>query len=229
MTHHAFEFLPRTVAYGSSFGPAALADIITTTSGYRHTNRLWDQYLRRLTLTSVARTPANAGVILKVFELVGITDSFLQRDHGDWNTTDGDMRLRGGAGEAAITKDDQPLQNTTDDTFVGDGSTTTFQMTKRRVQNTASHTRLILKPQITGPAPLIALDGVLQTLTTHYTIAATIGVVTFVAAPGVGVVPTWGGAFYIPVAFVTSNLRQQISAIDIHQVLALELTEVRGV
>lgn len=229
MTHHEFEFLPRTVAYGSSFGPETLADVITTTSGYRHTNRLWDQYLRRLTLTSVARTPVNAGVILKVFELVGITDSFLQRDHGDWNTTDGDMRLKSGAGEAAITKDDQPLQNTTDDTFVGDGSTTTFQMTKRRVQNTASHTRLILKPQITSPAPLVALDGTLKTLTTDYTIAATTGVVTFVTPPGVGVAPTWGGAFYIPVAFVTSNMRQQISAVDIFQILSLELTEVRGV
>ncbi len=229
MTHHEFEFLPRTVAYGSSFGPEALADVVTTTSGYRHTNRLWDQYLRRLTLTSVSRTPINAGVILKVFELVGITDSFLQRDHGDWNTTDGDMRLKGGAGEAAITKDDQPLRNTVDETFVGDGSTTTFQMTKRRVQNTASHTRLILKPQITSPAPLVALDGTLKTLTTDYTIAATTGIVTFVTPPGVGVVPTWGGAFFIPVAFITSNLRQQISAIDIYQVLSLQLTEVRGV
>ena len=229
MTHHEFEFLPRSVAYGSSSGPEGLADVVTTTSGYRHTNRLWDQYLRRLTLTSVARTSTNAGVILKVFELVGITDSFLQRDHGDWNTTDGDMRLRDGAGEAAITKDDQPLQNTADDTFVGDGSTTTFQMTKRRIQNTASHIRLILKPQITSPAPLVALDGALQTLTTHYTIDATTGIVTFVTPPGTDVVPTWGGAFYIPVAFVTSNMRQQIPGPDIFKVLSLELTEVRGV
>ena len=229
MTHHEFEFLPRTVAYGSSFGPETLVDVITTTAGYRHTNRLWDQYLRRLTLSPVARTPINAGVILKVFELVGITDSFLQRDHGDWNTTDGDMRLRGSAGEAAITKDDQPLQNTTDLTLLGDGATTVFQMTKQRVQDTASHLRLIRKPQATGPVPLVAVAGALQSDPADYSFDATTGLVTFVAAPGNGVASTWGGAFYIPASFTNPLFQQQIGAIDIHTVLTLGLTEVRGV
>lgn len=229
MAHHDFEFLPRTVAYGSSSGPETLADIITTTSGYRHTNRLWDQYLRRLSLSFNARTPSNAGIVLKVFELVGVTDSFLQRDHGDWNTTDGDMRLRDDAGLGAITKDDQPLRNTVTETLLGDGSTKTFQMTKRRVQNTASHTRLIYKPQATSPVPLIAIAGVLKSDPGDYSFSATTGIVTFTVAPGNGVASTWGGAFFIPVMFMTSRLQQQIAAIDIHQILSLDLTEIRGV
>ena len=229
MAHHDFEFLPRNITYGSSSGPEVLADVVTTTSGYRHTNRLWDQYLRRLSLSFPNRTPVNAGVILKVFELVGITDTFLQRDAGDWNTTDGDMRLRNDAGENAVTKDDQPLQNTTDLTLLGDGTTTTFQMTKRRVQDTASHVRLITKPQTTGPVPLIAVATVLQTVTADYTINFSTGVVTFVVAPGNGVASTWGGSFFIPVAFIKPRFQQQIPAIDIHKILALELTEVRGV
>lgn len=229
MTHHDFELLPRNVAYGHVSGPQTNADIVTTTSGYRHTNNLWDQYIRRLTLSFNSRIPVNAGIILAVYEAVGVVDTFLQRDHGDWNTTDGDMRLKGGAGEAAITKDDQPMQNTVDLTEVGDGSTTTFQLTKKRIKNTATHLRLIIKPQMTSPVPLVALDGVLKATPADYTIAAGTGICEFTGAPGVGVVPTWGAAFFIPVAFVTPKFSQQITQIDIHQILNLELTEVRGV
>jgi len=227
MAHHDFELLPRNIAYGSVSGPEAHADVVTTTSGFRHTNNLWDQYLRRLTISFNARTPINAGIILAVFEAVGIVDTFNQRDHGDWNTTDGDMRLRAAAGEGAITKDDQPMQNTVDLTELGDGSTTTFQLTKKRIKNTATHLRLIKKPQATSPIPLVALDGVLKATPADYSIDATTGICTFVVAPGVGVVPTWGGAFFIPVAFIDSRFNQHILTGDIHQALNLELTEVR--
>ncbi len=227
MAHHDFELLPRDIAYGSVSGPMAHADVVTTTSGYRHTNNLQDQYLRKLTLSFNARTPINAGVILAVFEAVGIVDTFLQRDHGDWNTTDGDMRLRDAAGEGAITKDDQPMQNTVDLTEVGDGSTTTFTLGKKRTKNTATHFRLITKPQLTSPVPLVALDGVLKATPADYSIAAATGICTFVVAPGVGVVPTWGGSFFIPVAFVDSRFNQHILTGDLHQALNLELTEVR--
>ncbi len=226
MAHHDFELLPRTIAYGSASGPKPLADIITTTSGYRHTNTLWDQYLRRLSLSFNARTPANAEIILSVFEAVSVVDSFLQRDHGDWNTS-ADTRLRGSAGESAITKDDQPMQNTVDLTEVGDGSTTTFQLAKKRTEQTATHFRLIEKPQSTGPVPLVAIDGVLQTTPGDYSISFTTGVCTFVVAPALNEVPTWGGAFFIPVVFADTGFRQSILTADINQVLALELIEVR--
>lgn len=228
MAHHDFELLPRNIAYGSVSGPETSADVVTTSSGHRHTNLLWDQYLRRLTLSFNARTPVNAGIILAVYEAVGIVDTFNQRDHGDWNTTDGDMRLKDDAGEGAITKDDQPMQNTVDLTEVGDGSTTIFQLTKKRIKNTATHLRLIVKPQMTSPVPLVALDGVLQATPADYSIAASTGACTFVVAPGVGVVPTWGGAFFVKAAFMDSRFRQQIITGDIHAALNLELTEVRG-
>ncbi len=229
MAHHDFELLPRTVAYGHVSGPQTNADIITTTSGYRHTNNLWDQYLRRLTLSFNLRTPINAGIVLAVYEAVGVVDTFLQRDHGDWNTTDGDMRRKAEAGEAAITKDDQPMQNTVTLSEVGDGSTTIFQLGKKRIKNTATHFRLIFKPQLTSPVPLVALDGVLKATPADYSIAAATGLCTFVVAPATNVVPTWGGSFFIPVVFVTPRLSQQIPQIDIHQILNLDLTEVRGV
>ena len=228
MAHHDFELLPRDIAYGSVSGPETSADVVTTASGHRHTNLLWDQYLRRLTLSFNARTPINAGIILAVYEAVGIVDTFNQRDHGDWNTTDGDMRLRDDAGEGAITKDDQPMQNTVDLTEVGDGSTTIFQLTKKGIKNTATHWRLIVKPQATSPIPLVAFDGVLKATPADYSIDFPTGIMTTTSPLGVGVVPTWGGAFFIKAAFMDSRFRQQIITGDIHAALNLELTEVRG-
>lgn len=227
MAHHDFELLPRNIAYGSVSGPETSADIVTTSSGFRHTNLLWDQYLRRLTLSFNARTPANAEVILAVFEAVGIVDTFNQRDHGDWNTAS-DTRLKNGAGETAITKDDQPMQNTVDLSEVGDGSTTTFQLAKKRTQNTATHLRLIVKPQATSPIPLVAFGGVLKATPADYSINFNNGIMTTTSPLGVGVVPTWGGDFFVKAAFMDSRFRQQIITGDIHAALNLELTEVRG-
>jgi uncharacterized protein (TIGR02217 family) len=49
-------------------------------------------------------------------------------------------------------------------------------------------------------APLIYVNGVLQTLTTHYTVSVT-GLVTFVTAPGAGLSVTWTGTYYRRMCF----------------------------
>ncbi len=52
----------------------------------------------------------------------------------------------------------------------------------------------------TNSVPLIYVNGVLQTVTTNYTISAT-GLVTFVAAPSAGLAVTWTGTYYRRVCF----------------------------
>jgi uncharacterized protein (TIGR02217 family) len=54
-------------------------------------------------------------------------------------------------------------------------------------------------------APLIYLNGTLQTVNTHYTVGST-GVVTFVTAPGAGVAVTWTGTYYRRVRFSQNTL-----------------------
>ena len=49
-------------------------------------------------------------------------------------------------------------------------------------------------------APVIDLGGTVQTLGTHYTLSAT-GRVTFVTAPGAGVVVNWTGTYYRRLCF----------------------------
>lgn len=53
---------------------------------------------------------------------------------------------------------------------------------------------------VNGPAQIF-VNGVLQTLTTHYTLSAS-GLVTFVTAPGDGLAVTWSGSYFRRVRFV---------------------------
>jgi uncharacterized protein (TIGR02217 family) len=54
--------------------------------------------------------------------------------------------------------------------------------------------------------PQIYKDGVLQTVTTHYTLDSTNGKVTFVTAPANGLPLTWTGAFYRRVRFARDDI-----------------------
>jgi uncharacterized protein (TIGR02217 family) len=54
-------------------------------------------------------------------------------------------------------------------------------------------------------APAIYVNGVLQTLTTNYTISST-GLVTFVLSPALGATITWSGTFYYRCRFLNDNI-----------------------
>jgi uncharacterized protein (TIGR02217 family) len=85
----------------------------------------------------------------------------------------------------------------------GNGSTTQFQLVARyqnvggpgyaeRVQNLSS-------------SPSIFVNGVLQTLTTHYTIGTT-GIITFVTPPTSGHALTWTGTFNYRCRFMDDSI-----------------------
>lgn len=224
MAHDDTIIFPNTLVYGGTTGPRTKTNVVHNSGGFRKTNRIWSQYLRRFQIVHGPRRPEVSALILAIWEAGGgPAFSFLGTDPNDWNSTEGSM---GSGGLAAITKDDQPMQNTVDGSYVGDGSTTVFQFLKQRSQGAQVHDRIIQKPR-TSPAPLIALDGALKTVTTDYTIDSSTGICTFVVAPGAGVVPTWGGAFYIPLAFVGDELDQQVVTYDISSFPNVELMEAR--
>lgn len=223
MAHDDAIIFPNTLSYGGSTGPRSRTDVVHNAGGFRKTNRIWSQYLRRFQITHGPRRPQVAAQILAIWEAVGGPNgSFLGTDPNDWNSTAGNM---GSGGLAAITKDDQPMQNTVDGTYVGDGSTKTFQFLKQRSEGSQIHDRLIKKPR-TSPTPLVAIDGVLES-GSNYTIDFATGILTFNSAPGVAEVPTWGGTFYIPLAFVGDELDQQVITFDLSGFPTLELIEVR--
>lgn len=79
-----------------------------------------------------------------------------------------------------------------DESFgTGDGTTTQFQLKRAK----GGFVEPIKNVNYTV-APVIKKAGVTQTLTTHYSINAATGVVTFVTAPAAAAALTWTGGYY---------------------------------
>lgn len=81
--------------------------------------------------------------------------------------------------------------------------------------------KTILKPVVGLFTPetttlAIYVDGALQTLTTHYTVDETTGIITFTAGnvPLVDEVVTWSGEYHIPVAFEKNSLDISMDAYE---------------
>lgn len=85
----------------------------------------------------------------------------------------------------------------------GDGTTTAFQITAK-YQNAGGPGAADVIQNFNG-APQIFKAGVLQTVSTHYTLGPT-GIVTFTSAPTAGQALTWTGSFYYRVRFDTETL-----------------------
>lgn len=81
----------------------------------------------------------------------------------------------------------------------GDGSKTVYYLADEMGERVAG----------TTGAVSIYKDGVLQTITTHYTYDATLAKVTFVAAPASPLALTWTGTYYRRVRFAEDGLQLQ--------------------
>ncbi len=231
MAHYDDVIMSSKLAYGGGTGPSVSTDVVFVGSGYRYANSRWSQKLRRFNIGYNVRSLADAHAILKIFEVVdGPGNSFLIRDWNDWNTTAGRM---GKGNESLITAFDHPLQNISDETFLGDGVQTTFQMVLHHtIGATASHTRVIKKPE--SGTIKVAVDGteVTEGSPTDFTVDYANGIITFQAAPGASISPTattvtWGGAFYVPVSFVSDDFLTTLETFDGSAVPNIELVEER--
>ena len=227
MAHFDNVILPLSLSFGTTTGPKTSTDVSFTDSGFRKANRRWSQHLRRFNLRYGVRSPQDVYTILKLFEAVdGPANSFLLRDWNDWNTTDGRMEK---GGDTNTTATDQPLENTVTNGIVGDGTTLTYQARKDYTVGGATHSRTIKKPV----SPIkVAVDGVAQTEGVDFTVDYSTGIVTFTTAPGAtgsptGVLVTWGGAFYVPVAFEGDEFIQSLDTHDASSVPDIRLIEER--
>ena len=114
----------------------------------------------------------------------------------------------------------------------GDGSNKIFQIVKvydpseiiLGTQGSMIYVRDIYLPR---PGLVVKVNGVTQTLATHYTISAT-GLVTFVTAPTVGHAVSVSGEFDVPVRFNTNRLELTINENNIAEIGSLPIREVIG-
>jgi len=115
---------------------------------------------------------------------------------------------------------------------IGDGSDTTFQLSKTYdpsliLLNTPGSFTYTREIYLLAATPTIKVNGVTQTVTTHYTISTT-GLVTFVTAPPNGHALTWTGEFDIPVRFDVDYLPVVMNVNSIADIGSISLREVIG-
>ena len=196
-----------------SGGPETSTTIITSPfSGVsqRNVNRL--DPLHRYSINTALLTQAQLNDLRAFFRCRdGMARGFRMKDMAEfWASSDGTAA--------------DPIE-TPNQFGEGDGTTTVFGLYKTYTSGGVTRTRRIVKP--VSASVSIYKDGVLQTVTTHYTIDYATGIVTFTAAPGDNLPLTWTGRFDVPVRFATDyfsvDMNDAISAISYQNLPLLEI------
>ncbi len=220
MGFHNVRF-PTNVNYGSSGGPGFSTAITVLRSGVEQRVQRWSSPKRRYDASYTIRTPSDVYTVLEFYiARGGPANTFLYKDWTDYATTSSGSTHR--SDDSSVTKDDVEIA-------VGDGSTTQFQLLKKYTSGGVTASRNIYHP-ISGTL-LIAVDGTLQTETTHYTVNYTTGVVTFVTAPANNLSVTAGFEFDVAVRFaqeVDMSFAASIDSFDSNSVPSIPLVEDVG-
>ncbi len=209
MAHFDDIILPLGMSLGSSIGPVTSTQQLLVSSGVRKTNKRWTQHLQKFDIGFNVKSTEDVYVIIDIYNAVdGPFGSFLARPWLDWNTTQG---LMSPGDESFITNVDEPLINTVTGLNLGDGTTTTFQMTK---EYTGSSATALYRENITKPengSVLLSIDASAKVEGVDFTVNYSTGIVTFIiSAPGGAEVPKYGASFFSPVAFMDDELLQQL-------------------
>ena len=204
MAFHHVRF-PLSISLGARGGPQWATDVVELVSGAEERNSRWASSKRSYDVGFGVKSKANLREIIAFFEeRRGSFHGFLFRDPIDFSS----------GGETPLPTD-QPIG-------VGDGTKTTFQLTKTYGEQFDPYVRDIKKP-VDGSV-LLAIDGV---GITAFTVDATLGMVTFDVPPAPGVTITAGYLFDVPVRFQSDKLDVEISNFDAAIAPTIKLVEVR--
>ena len=138
----------------------------------------------------------------------------------DWQTLGGFFKLRKGRFDSFLFSDANESSVTAQSIGTGNGTNKDFQL----VRTVGGFTEPC--ENINGAA-LIYVNGVLQTLTTHYSIGLT-GLVTFVAAPANAISVTWTGSYYWRVRFNQDAAEFEENLKNFYTLKKLSLTGATG-
>jgi uncharacterized protein (TIGR02217 family) len=209
--------LPGFVSKGSEASPVSLVDIARGPTGYEQRRSKRSRRLRRFNLGKDIRDISDIYQVLEYFEVMnGPEHSFAIQNLNDYKSC---------APGDDITMLDALLG-------VGDGSNPTFQMKKQyKVTKLDSSViainRTIYLPML-SPAPLIAVDGMLQTEATDYVLDYETGELIFESGhePASMKNVTAGFHFNEKVRFDTNDLSQVMEAFRAGSVPSIPLVEV---
>lgn len=188
---------PDAYAYNADGGPEFATDLFLSPGGWEARQSHWPVRRGRWTVSFVNRTQAEIAPLLHFFRAVGVGRgySFRFRDFTDyqWNNT----------------------------FALGDGTTSTFQLTKRYAYGDLSLYVPITKP--VAASMIVAINAV---QTSAWTVDETTGLLTFTTPPASGAVLAAAGEFDRMVRFGADTLSLTCVVAGVFSSAGIELVEV---
>jgi uncharacterized protein (TIGR02217 family) len=195
------ERFPVDISFGATGGPMHSTDIITTFGGREQRNINWSAPLGMWNVAHGAKTQTQLNLLIAFFRARrGKAVGFRFKDWSDYTVTAGNIGT-------------------------GTGALTTFQLRKQYTSGGATVNRIITKP-VAGTI-LIYKNGVLQVVTTDYTVSTTTGIVTFIVAPALNDVITASFEFDVPARFDIDKMEISIENLGISSWGNVPVIEIR--
>ena len=209
MAFHEIRF-PDNISRGARGGPERRTQVVELASGDEERNASWINSRRRYDVAYGIRRVDDLAAVVAFFEARNARlYGFRYKDWADYKS---------GLPSLAISPTDQQIG-----TGTGTGSLKTFQLVKRYTSGAQTWVRTIAKP-VAGTVR-VALGAVEQMA--GWTLDATTGVITFIAAPGIGVIVQAGFEFDVPVRFDTDMLDVTLDIERLGSISSVPLLEIR--
>ncbi len=209
MSFHDVLF-PTSISLGSSGGPERRTEIVTLASGFEERNATWAHSRRRYEAGLGMRSLDDVHEVIAFFEARrGMLHAFRWKDWSDYKSC---------APSQSPSAFDQPLG-------LGDGSTTSFQLSRRYASGADDYVRPISKPA--AGTVQVALDGTPLAEGSGFTVDVSSGRVTLATAPADGTVLTAGFLFHVPARFDTDRIEVNLSAFEAGEIPSVPIIEVR--
>jgi uncharacterized protein (TIGR02217 family) len=207
MAFHEIRF-PDGISRGAKGGPERRTRIVELASGDEERNASWANSRRRYDVSYGVRRADDLAAVVAFFEARnGRLHAFRFKDWSDYKSC---------LPSAAPAPTDQIIGT-------GNGSTTTFALTKTYASGAQSWARAIIKP-VAGSVT-VALNGVPQGA--GWSVNTTTGIITFAGPPNTGAVIRAGFEFDVPVRFDTDELPVTLDIERTGSIPSIPLIEVR--
>jgi uncharacterized protein (TIGR02217 family) len=207
MAFHEIRF-PDSISRGAKGGPERRTRIVELASGDEERNASWANSRRRYDVSYGVRRADDLAAVVAFFEARnGRLHAFRFKDWSDYKSC---------LPSAAPGPTDQIIGT-------GNGSITTFALTKTYASGAQSWARAIIKP-VAGTVT-VSLNGVAQG--SGWSINTTTGIVTFAVPPTTGAVIRAGFEFDVSVRFDTDELPVTLDIERTGSIPSIPLIEVR--
>jgi uncharacterized protein (TIGR02217 family) len=213
MAFHDVRF-PVNISRGCSGGPSYRTTIIATAAGYEQRVAEWDESLMRWNVGHQVWDRARLDQLLEFFHArQGRAFAFRFQDPADYWVG---MSVSGGVlthnAPAAVPQ-----------FATGNGSQTTFPLTKLYVSGGVTRTRRITRPV----AGTVRVWFGTTEQTTGWVLNPNIGTLTFTTPPANGTVIRWAGQFDVPARFDTDRMELDLDRLQLGEWPSIPIVGIR--